>query len=615
MSTLEVPAVDSLRPRHRPAPVPEGGYAVWAPRASSVSVEVDGIRHPMAAHPRGWWHAPVERRQGARYGFLLTTDDEASGDDAPSPHGPLPDPRSAALPDGVHGLSEVREIDPARWTDGAWTGRQLAGMVIYELHVGTFTPDGTLHSAIERLDALVALGITAVELMPLAAFDGPHGWGYDGVSWFAVHEAYGGPDALQDFVDAAHGRGLAVLLDVVYNHFGPSGNHAPEFGPYLAGHASIWGDSVNLDGRGADEVRAFIVDNALRWLDDFHIDGLRLDAVHALHDDSAIHVLEELSAAVDALSARLGRPLSLIAESDRNDPRTVAPRAAGGLGLAAQWCDDVHHAIHATVSGETQGYYADFAGLAALRKVLERAFFHDGTESTFRGRRHGRPVDRERTPGSAFVAYTCTHDQVGNRAAGDRPSAYLSPAQLVAKFALVATAPFTPMLFQGEEWGASTPFAFFASHTDPAVAEGTRSGRIAEFAAMGWDPAAIPDPLDPATFARSRLDWDERSSEPHAAVLAAYTSLLGVRRQTPDLAAPDMRSTEVVASDDGEAAHGWLCVRRGSTYVVVNCSDTPAEVPLPPEAGTRVLWSNDARLAGHGGAVSCEPWGVAIVAG
>lgn len=558
----------------------------------------------MQRYARGWWHCPTERAQGQRYGYLVTSPDSESG--ASTTTGPLPDPRSARLPDGVHGLSQVHELDPTRWTDTAWTGRCLPGQVLYELHVGTFTPEGTLRSAIERLDALVALGITVVELMPLASFDGTHGWGYDGVSWFSVHEAYGGPDALQDFVNAAHERGLAVCLDVVYNHFGPSGNYAPAFAPYQAPQSSLWGDAVNLDGAHSDEVRGYIIDNALRWFEAFHIDMLRLDAVHAFHDETAVHILEELSAAVDDLAAHVGRPLTLIAESDRNDPRTITARAAGGLGIHAQWCDDIHHALHARVSGERQGYYCDFGSLEALQKTLQEAFFHTGTVSTFRARRHGRPLNRATIPGSAVVTYTCNHDQIGNRAAGDRPSQNLTPSQLIAKFALIACSPYTPMVFQGEEWAASTPFAFFASHTDAAVAEGTRTGRINEFKAMGWDPETIADPMDLATFTNSKLSWDERTAEPHATVLAAYTELLALRRRVPELTDPHLDHVTV----DIVAQQG-LAVHRGTITVIVNLSDSPLTAATPT---TAVLeWSHAASLGDA--AVALAPWGAAVLRG
>ncbi|HST49056.1 malto-oligosyltrehalose trehalohydrolase, partial [Jatrophihabitans sp.] len=406
--------------------------AVWAPQAGQVRAVIGtgsgrtSELLPDQTRP-GWWQLDTDLAPGTRYGYLLDDDDT-----------PLPDPRSQRLPDGVHGLTEVYDSAGYRWQDAGWTGRELAGAVIYELHIGTFTPGATLDSAIERLDHLVNLGISHVELLPVNGVNGTWNWGYDGVAWYAVHEPYGGPDALKRFVEACHGRGLAVILDVVYNHLGPSGNYLPRFGPYLKSGRNTWGDLVNLDGEGSAEVRRYILDNALMWLRDFHIDGLRLDAVHALQDSSPTHLLEQLAVEVAELSAELGRPLPLIAESDLNDPKLITPRGTGdysndpdgGYGLDAQWDDDVHHALHALLSGERHGYYADFGSLECLAKVFTRAFFHDGSYSSFRGRNHGRPVDREHTPGWRFVVFLQDHDQVGNRAAGDRLPEITSPGRL-----------------------------------------------------------------------------------------------------------------------------------------------------------------------------------------
>ena len=331
--------------------------------------------------------------------------------------------------------------------------------------------------------------------MPLASFPGRHGWGYDGVGLYAVHEPYGGPFAFRRFVDACHERGLGVCLDVVYNHLGPSGNHLREFGPYFTDrYGTPWGEAVNLDGPGSDEVRRFMIDNALMWLRDFHVDALRLDAVHALFDERAITLLEELTAEADALSAQLGRPLTLIAESDRNDPLTVTPRDRNGTGFHGQWADDVHHALHVALTGETQGYYADFATPGALTKVLEGIFLHDGCWSAFRERTHGAPIDRSSLPGSRFVVSLQTHDQVGNRAIGDRLSAELPPGRLACGAALLLTSAGTPMLFMGEEWGASTPWMYFTDHTDPAIADAVRQGRREEFGGHGWALDDVPDP-------------------------------------------------------------------------------------------------------------------------
>ncbi len=395
----------------------------------------------------GWWHSSLELTAGTRYRFAVEGGE------------PIPDPRALRLPDGPDGAAEIVDLAQLTWADAGWTGLDLADTVIYELHVGTFTAAGTLDAAAEHLDHLVELGVGLVELMPLASFPGRNGWGYDGVGLWAVHEPYGGPHALARFVDACHARGLGVCLDVVYNHLGPSGNRLPELGPYFTDqYRTPWGQAVNLDGPGSDEVRRFVIDNALMWLGDLHLDALRLDAVHALHDERALPLLEELTAEVDRLAARLGRRLWLIAESDRNDPRTVTPRSDGGVGVHAQWADDVHHALHVALTGETQGYYADFAEPGALAKVLGRVFLHDGTWSAFRGRTHGRHLARSTTPGWRFVVSLQTHDQVGNRATGDRLSATLDVGMLACGATLLLTGPGTPMLFMGEEWGASAPW-------------------------------------------------------------------------------------------------------------------------------------------------------------
>ncbi|TLF61940.1 malto-oligosyltrehalose trehalohydrolase [Nocardia asteroides NBRC 15531] len=540
-------------------------FRVWAPEAGTVRLQLDGVAQPMRRNGGGWWSVTVDAGQGARYGFLI--------DDDPTV---LPDPRSPRQPDGVHAPSAVHDLDPARWTDHRWTGRQLAGSVFYELHIGTFTPDGTFDAAIERLDHLVDLGVTTVELMPVNAFDGTHNWGYDGVLWYAVQESYGGPDGLQRFVDACHARGLAVCLDVVYNHLGPSGNYLPRFGPYLSEGHNTWGQSLNLDGPGSDAVRRHIIDNALRWLREFHLDALRIDAVHALVDRTATHLLTELAVETTALSAHLGRPLSLIAESDLNDPRLITPRAAGGYGLTGQWNDDLHHAVHTAVSGERQGYYADFGSLACLAQTLTHGFFHAGTYSSFRGRTHGIPIPRELIPGSALLGYTCTHDQIGNRAVGDRPSEYLTPGQLAVKAALVLLSASTPMLFMGEEWGARTPFQFFTSHTDPVVAAATAAGRRAEFAEHGWSADEVPDPQDPATFTRSQLDWTEPRREPHARLLACYRALIALRKARSEFADPWL---DHVWADYDEARR-WFVLRRGRISVVCNLSEDEAVIPV-----------------------------------
>ncbi|MGW1026560.1 malto-oligosyltrehalose trehalohydrolase [Streptomyces sp. NPDC002577] len=551
-------------------------FEVWAPQADRVTLHLEGATHTMERDPdrTGWWTSDAEAEDGARYGYSLD-------------HGPvLPDPRSRRQPDGPDGLSAVVDHGRYLWRT-EWTGRGLPDAVLYELHVGTYTREGTLDAAADRLGHLVELGVTHVELMPLCPFPGRHGWGYEGVSLWAVHEPYGGPEALKRFVDRAHEHGLGVVLDVVHNHLGPSGNHLPQFGPYFTdAYHTPWGVAVNLDGAGSDEVRAYLIGSALVWLRDYRIDGLRLDAVHELHDKRAIHFLEELSTAVDGLADELGRPLFLIAESDLCDPRLITPRPEGGLGLHAQWNDDFHHALHTALSGESQGYYADFAQapLAALAKTLTGGFFHNGTYSSFRGRHHGRPLDLTRISAHRLLGYSQTHDQVGNRAQGDRLAASLSPGLLACAAVLTLTGPFTPMLFMGEEWAASTPWQFFTDHTDPALAEAVRRGRRREFAAHGWAEEDIPDPQDPATRDRSCLDWSEREREPHARVLAWYRELIALRHGLPDLSDPDLAAVRVAYDEQAR----WFAFRRGEVRVAVNLSKEPVAVPLDA-AHARVL--------------------------
>jgi maltooligosyltrehalose trehalohydrolase len=543
-------------------------FAVWAPEAERVRLRAAEHDYPMHAGEGGWWRVQVPGAEyGTDYGFLLDGDGTL-----------LPDPRSRWQPEGVHGPSRLYDQHGYDWKDSGWTGRQLAGSVIYELHVGTFTAEGTFDAAAERLDHLVQLGVDLVEVLPVNAFNGVHNWGYDGVCWYAVHEPYGGPDGFKRFVDACHRRGLGVVLDVVYNHLGPSGNYLPRFGPYLKAGRNAWGDLVNLDGPASEEVRRYIIDNALMWLCEYHVDALRLDAVHALVDHGAVHLLEQLAAEVDATSAHLGRPLSLVAESDLNDPRLVTARDGGGYGLTGQWDDDVHHTLHVLLTGETQGYYADFADAGALAKVFCGAYFHDGTWSGFRGRRHGRPVDRTRIPGHRFVACLQNHDQVGNRARGDRLTAILSPGLLKVGAALLLTAPFTPMLFMGEEWAAATPWQFFTSHPEPELAAAVAAGRRKEFAEHGWPAGEVPDPQDPETFARSKLNWAELDGDPHRQMFDFYRRLIALRRAHPELSDPRLTGPDVRYGE--LAGHRYVVVRRGRYAVTCNLSGDRRRIPL-----------------------------------
>jgi maltooligosyltrehalose trehalohydrolase len=580
---------------------------VWAPDAHVVELVLGENRHSLARDRDGWWAADVDLASRTDYAFSV--------DGSP----PRPDPRSAWQPTGVHGPSRVFDAAAYAWSDDGWRGTDVRGRVLYELHVGTFTPEGTLRAAIGRLDHLVALGVDIIELMPIAAFDGAHGWGYDGVGLFTVHEPYGGPAALQELVDAAHARGLGVCLDVVHNHLGPAGNYLSTFGPYFTGaHETPWGAAANLDGPGCVEVRRWICDSALRWFRDFHVDALRLDAVHALVDDSERHILAQLSDEVAVLATQLGRPLSLIAESDLNDPATITATAAGGHGMTAQWSDDVHHAIHAFVTGERQGYYADFGTAATLRTALTRAFVHDGTYSTFRGRPWGHQVPPG-TDGHRLVVFASDHDQVGNRAQGDRPAATLDAGALAIEAALVLLSPFTPMLFMGEEWGTSTPWQFFTDYTDPDLAQAVRDGRRAEFAGHGHadasgaadhDPEA-PDPQDPATFERSRLDWSETTQPEHVRMLAWYRTLMELRRAIGELAAGDLAATAVRFDDDDRPS--WVVVERGAARIVCNLADEAQRVPLRTESALAVLaaWEPTGTA---GSTIAMPPRSVAVLA-
>jgi maltooligosyltrehalose trehalohydrolase len=420
-------------------------FQVWAPKATTVEIALGSMRIPMMPCAGNWWAVDVQAAGPlTEYAFILDGSRPSS------------DPRSSWQPHGVHGPSQVIDHQAFAWTDERWQPGPLSSAMLYELHIGTFTPAGTFEAAIERLDHVVELGITHVELMPIAEFSGMWGWGYDGADLYAPHHTYGGPEGLKLLVNACHAKGLAVLLDVVYNHIGPAGNYLERCGPYFTNrHHTPWGQVVNLDGPGSDEVRRFFCDNALMWLRDYHLDGLRLDAVHALMDTSAVHFLEQLAAEVQTLEAHLGRHLVLIAESDLNDPRVVRPSEIGGYGLAAQWSDDFHHALHSVLTGERAGYYGDFGAPADLAQALTKAFVYDGRYSTFRQRRHGRPATG--LSGYRFLGYLQNHDQIGNRAKGDRSSHLISTGRLEIAAALVLTSPFVPLLFHGEEWGASTP--------------------------------------------------------------------------------------------------------------------------------------------------------------
>lgn len=615
-------------------------FDVFAPHAAAVVVRIDGQDHAMIratdleGHrprglepapkyaagelgPMGWWTLPDAAASAVpastvRYGYVLSKIlDPGTPQERTIESALLPDPRSMRQPQGVHDQSCT--YDPAGfvWSDRGWGGADLEGSVLYELHIGTFTPEGTFEAAIQHLDALAELGVDTIELLPVNGFNGARGWGYDGVAWYATQEEYGGPLGLQRFVDACHERGLAVVLDVVYNHLGPSGNYLPEFFEVFTAGASSWGEQINLDDYGSDGVRDHVLDSIRMWQEDFHIDGFRIDAVHALKDSRARHILQEISDQVAASSQRTGRRALTIAESDLNDVRMIENTQRNGLGMDGQWLDDWHHAAHWALTGESQGYYSDFASLAALAKSMRVGYYHDGSFSSFRGRSHGGPIDPPRTRPWQLVTYTQNHDQVGNRAAGDRFSQSLSTDRLILAAALLLTQPFTPMLFQGEEWAASTPWPFFTAHPEEELAEAVRNGRKGEFARMGWDESQVPDPQAESTFDAAVLRWEERERDDHGQVLAAYRALIALRRTTPELHG----GFEAIRTDFAEDAR-WFVLHRGSVSAVFNFGTEPVEVPVELSAGATVLWSHGAgELAEGSSSIRLEGSGAAVLRG
>jgi maltooligosyltrehalose trehalohydrolase len=590
-------------------------WRVWAPSVPAVELVLqepgpdDDQRRAivMQAEPGGYFaHTELDIKEGRRYSYRLAGGPER------------PDPASRWQPDGVHRPSAVVWLDRFGWSEGDWPGIPRENLVLYELHVGTFTPAGTFDAALERLEELRELGITAIELMPVCQFAGDRGWGYDGVHLFAVQNSYGGPRGLQRFVNACHRTGLAVLLDVVYNHFGPEGNYLGEFGPFITNrHHTPWGGALNFDDSGCDAVRAFVLDNVRHWIRDYHVDGLRLDAVHAIHDESPRNILREIKEVADEEAWQLGRPVHVIAESDLNDVRLLDRASFGGYGLSAQWSDDFHHAVHGVLTGERQMYYADFGRPEQLAKALNETFVYDGCYSVFRGRHHGAPAGRH--PGSRFVISIQNHDQVGNRARGDRFATLLNPAQQRLAAGLLLLAPHIPLLFMGEEYGESRPFPFFCSFSDPQIAEAARRGRRQEFAAAGWDDD-VPDPQAESTFESAKLSWSWPEGSRQAGLRRLYYDLLTLRRfrlplsefpeRTADFAENgsihtailrlrrhgvcNQKTTELVAyfnltgqprtlSGEGRPAAGLRMSSEASGYGGARKAEDPLEVLLPFE--------------------------------
>jgi len=510
-----------------------------------------------------------------------------------------PDPSSRFQPQGVHGPSQVMGAAFA-WEDDSWSGPPLEDYVVYELHVGTFTPEGTFDAIIPHLEGLKDLGITAIELMPVAQFPGDRNWGYDGVHLFAVQDSYGGPEGLKRLVSACHRLGLAAILDVVYNHLGPEGNYLADFGPYFTDrYRTPWGPAVNFDGPGSDEVRHFYVENAIYWTAEFHIDALRLDALHAVFDYSAQPFLEDLAAAVHEQADRMGRRVYLMAESDRNDPRLVRPTDRGGYGLDAHWNDDFHHALHTLLTGEQFGYYQDFGKMEDLGKAFRDGFVYSGQYSPYRQRRHG--TSSRDVPAHRFVVFAQNHDQVGNRMAGERLSKLVSFEKLKLAAGAVLLSPFVPLLFMGEEYGETAPFQYFISHSDPALIEAVRRGRREEFAAFAWQ-SEQSDPQDQATFLGSKLNLDLRREGQHRALFELYQELLRLRKELPALARLSKEELEVAGYETEKVLFFRRWAGASEVFAAFNFGDAPASLSLPVPAGRwrRLLDSADESWLGNG---------------
>lgn len=586
-------------------------FRVWAPRARTVAVrlmEPAGKPFPLAATPleardRGYFEATVPGVDpGSRYRYILDGEHER------------PDPASRCQPDGVHGPSQLVDPDAFPWTDHDWRGLQLEELIIYELHMGTFTPEGTFQAVIPYLEYLQnELGITAIELMPVAQFPGTRNWGYDGVYPFAPQFSYGGPDGLKALVDACHTQGLAVVLDVVYNHLGPEGNYLGDFGTYFTDrYRTPWGQAINFDGPDSDEVRHFFISNALYWVTEYHVDALRLDAIHGIYDFSARHILEELAKVVHSEARRLNRTVLVFAESDLNDVRVITPSAEGGYSLDAQWNDDFHHTLHTLLTGEKAGYYQDFGRLEHMAAALREGFVYSGQYSAYRRRRHGSP-SRHR-PGSQFVVFSQNHDQVGNRAKGDRLSTLIPYEALKVAAATVLLAPSVPLLFMGEEYGETAPFLYFTDHGDPALVEAVRKGRRAEFASFGWQ-GKVPDPQDPRTFERSCLNLDGRLAPAQQSLLDWYRRLIVFRKQWPALgtAGSEAYGCQVWTYEAERVlvVHRWKTGERAA-LLLLGFSDTPQTITLREPKGTWDLCA-DGSTTDDGAPVPNSPPGRLVV--
>ena len=591
-------------------------FLVWAPHASRVEIcigEPQERRILMQAQSRGYFSIVAESvSAGALYRYRL--DDQTE----------RPDPASRFQPNGVHGPSQIID-DRFAWSDTSWRGLPLEKYVLYELHVGTFTPQGTFDAIIPRLATLKKLGVTSIELMPVAQFPGERNWGYDGVYPYAVQASYGGPAALKKLVNACHAEGIAVVLDVVYNHLGPEGNYLADFGPYFTDqYKTPWGQAINFDQAGSDEVRRYFIENALRWITDFHFDALRLDAIHAIADPSARTFLEELCAAVHARARELVREVFLFPESNRNDARVVTAKEAGGWGFDSVWNDDFHHALHVLMTREKNGYYEDYSGIEDLAGSYRDGFLYAGRYSKFREKRYG--TSSRHLPAKRFVVFSQNHDQVGNRRDGDRPWQSQSFEKLKLATGTVLLSPFIPLLFMGEEYGEEAPFRYFVSHADEALIEAVRRGRKEEFEKFGWI-GKIPDPQAEATFLGCKLNWDLQNKERHRVLWNFYQEMLRLRRELPALARLDKNAMEVTSFADPRV----LTVRRwhdsNQILIVHYFGESTADSVLPIPAGlwhvlldsSSAPWGDNAAEARlvfdsrAGARLSLRPWALLVL--
>ena len=566
-------------------------FLVWAPLAQRVAVHVlspEEVMIPLKKNERGYHHGTTSSvLPGSRYFYRLDGDIER------------PDPVSRYQPQGVHGPSQATDTD-FLWHDRHWTGLPLEDYIIYELHVGTFTPVGTFAAIIPYLDELKMLGVTALELMPVAQFPGDRNWGYDGVYPFAVQNSYGGPNDLKLLVDSCHQKGLAVILDVVYNHLGQEGNYVADFGFYFTDrYQTPWGAALNFDGPHSDEVRRYFIENALYWLTDFHIDALRLDALHAIVDNSAVTFLEELCQAFHGKAKTLKRKAYLIGESDANDARLIKPPEQGGYGLNAQWNDDFHHALHALLTGERNGYYRDFGRLEHLVKAFREGFVYSGQYSHYRRRRHG--VSSRDIPAERLVVFAQNHDQVGNRMLGERLSRLSSFDASKLAAGIVLLSPFIPLLFMGEEYAETAPFLYFTSHSEPSLVEAVRRGRREEFSAFRW-PGELADPQDRATFLASKLNWELRQESQHRLLTEFYRELIRLRREIPALSRLSKGNLEVKGLEQQKLLFLRRWAEEDEVVMVFNISSEETSITLPLPAGPwrKQLDSAEERWGGSG---------------